>query len=252
MYYEVHGAGPPLALLHGAYMSIESAFGRLIPALAATREVVAVELQGHGRTTDADRPITYEGMADDVAALMQALGLARADVFGYSMGGATALQLAVRHPKRVRKLVVASASYRSDGTYPELWDMIETITPEAFAGSPREAEYRRLAPDPGAFPVLVEKLKALQLQPFAWPAEAIRAIEAPTFLLIGDADIVRPEHAVELFRLRGGGVMGDLDGLPAARLAVLPGTTHLGVMAQPDLLLALIPPFLDAPMPEAK
>jgi pimeloyl-ACP methyl ester carboxylesterase len=251
LYYEVHGEGPPLVLLHGAYMTIESTFGKLIPAFAETRQVIAVELQGHGRTAGADRPITCEGMADDTAALMEALGVAQADVFGYSMGGGAALQLAIRHPERVRKLVVASASYRSDGAYPQLYAMIETITPEAFAGSPREAEYRRLAPDPGGFPTLVAKLKALHLQPFAWPAEAIRAIEAPTLLVIGDADIVRPEHAVELFRLLGGGVMGGLDGLPRARLAVLPGTTHLGVMEQTDLLLAIIPPFLDVPMPEA-
>jgi pimeloyl-ACP methyl ester carboxylesterase len=232
-------------------MTIDSAFSQLLPALAADRQVIAVELQGHGRTADIDRPLSYEQMADDVAALMRELAIERADIFGYSMGAGVALQLAVRHPERVRKLVAASVTYNSQGMHPEFLPMLEMITPETFAGSPMEAEYLRLAPDPGAFPTLVAKLTQLDHQIQDWPADDMRAINAPTLLIVGDSDVVRPEHAVELFRLLGGGVPGDLVGLPKSQLAMLPGVTHVMVIEQTDLLLAMIRPFLDAPMPAA-
>ncbi len=255
MYYEIHGAGQPLVLLHGAYMTIEL-MGTLIPELAGSRQVIAVEFQGHGHTADIDRPITYEHLADDTAALLRHLGIDNADVYGYSLGGGVALQVAIRHPELVRKLVVASASSTSDGMHPDLLAMIPTITPEAFAGSPLEDAYRRTAPNPEDFPQLVAKLKRLDLEPYAWPPEDIQAINAPTLLIVGDADAIRLEHAVELFRLLGGGAMGDLAGLPKSQLAVLPGTTHfvppgVGILDRVAWLLAIIPPFLDAPMPEA-
>jgi pimeloyl-ACP methyl ester carboxylesterase len=256
MYYEIHGAGEPLVVLHGAYMTID-AMGEVVPELAKSRQVIAVELQGHGRTADIeDRPITYEQMADDIAALLRHLAIEKADVFGYSMGGGAALQVAIRHPEAVRKLVVASASYTSDGMHPELLEMIPSITPEVFAGSPIEEAYLRTAPRPEDFPTLVAKLKQLDMEPFAWLPEDIGGIAAPTLLIIGDSDAIRLEHAVEMFRLLGGGVMGDMGGLPKSQLAVLPGTTHFvppgsGVLDRAGWLLAMIPPFLDAPMPEA-
>ena len=256
MYYEIHGTGEPLVVLHGAYMTID-AMGEVVPELAKTRQVIAVELQGHGRTADVDRPLSYEQMADDTAALLRHLGIEQADVFGFSMGGGVALQVAIRHPEVVRKLVVASASYTSDGMHPELLEMIPTLTPEVFAESPIEEAYLRTAPNPDDFPTLVAKLKQLDMEPFAWPPEDIRGIAAPTLLIIGDSDAIRLEHAVELFRLLGGGVMGDLAGLPKSQLAVLPGTTHFvppgsGVLDRADWLLSMIPPFLDAPMPEGQ
>src|ERR671917_1429172 len=180
MYYEIHGTGQPLVVLHGAYMTID-AMGEVVPELAKTRQVIAVELQGHGRTADIDRPLSYEQMADDTAALLRHLGTEQADVFGYSMGGGVALQVAIRHPEVVRKLVVVSASYTSDGMHPELLEMIPTLAPEAFAGSPIEEAYLRTAPNPDDFPMLVAKLKRLDMQPFAWPQEDIRGIQAPTF-----------------------------------------------------------------------
>ena len=254
MYYEIHGQGPPLVLLHGAYMTVDS-MGPILAGLAESRRVIAVEQQGHGRTADVDRPITYERMADDTAALMRHLELDNADIVGYSMGGGIALQLAIRHPGLVRKLVLASAGFASDAMPPEALEMFPSITPEMFAGSPIEEEYLRLAPNPGDFPKLVEKLKTLDTTEFAWPQDDIRAIAAPTLIILGDSDGVRLEHAVELFRLRGGGVMGDLHGLPDSQLAVLPGTSHFippgsGLLDRADWLLAMIPPFLDAPMPE--
>lgn len=256
MYYEVHGTGLPLVVLHGAYMTIET-MGEIVPSLAQSRQVIAVELQGHGYTADIDRPLSYEEMADDVAALLAEIGIEKADVFGYSMGGAAALQIAVRHPEVVRKLIVASASYTSDGMYPELLAMIETITPEVFAGSPIEEAYLRSAPNPEDFPNLVAKLKQLDMEPYAWPPEDIQGIAAPALLIIGDSDAIRPEHAVELFRLLGGGVMGDLASLPKSQLAVLPGTTHFvppgfGVLDRADWLVAMIGEFLDSPMPEGQ
>jgi len=255
MYYEIHGTGRPLVLLHGAYMTIDM-FGELLPTLAETRRVIAVELQGHGHTADVDRPLSYEQMADDVAALLRHLEIEEADTFGYSTGGGVALQVAIRHPEVVRKLVVASASYTSEGMHPELLEMIPSIVPEAFAGSPVDEAYLRTAPNPEDFPNLVAKLKRLDMEPFAWPPEHLRAIEAPTLIVVGDSDAIRLEHTVEMFRLLGGGVMGDLAGLPRSRLAVLPGTTHFappgfGVLDRADWLVAMIGEFLDAPMPEA-
>jgi pimeloyl-ACP methyl ester carboxylesterase len=249
MYYEIHGTGRPLVVLHGAYMTIEL-MGKLVPELTRDRQVIAVEFQGHGHTADIDRPITYEQLADDTAALLRHLGIDNADIYGYSLGGGVALQLAIRHPALVRKLVVVSASYTSDGMYPEVLAAIEQITPDLFAGTPWREAYDRTAPNPEAFSALVDKLKQLDLTPFAWPAEAIRSIPAPTLIVIGDSDGTPPEHAAELFRLRGGGVFGDLAGLPAAQLAVLPGTTHVGLLDRADWLLAMVPPFLDAAMTE--
>jgi pimeloyl-ACP methyl ester carboxylesterase len=254
MYYEVFGTGRPLVVLHGAYMTIETV-GEIVPSLAESRQVIGVELQAHGHTEDIDRPLSYEHMAEDVAALLRHLGIEQADVFGFSMGGSAALQLAIRHPEVVRKLVVASASYTSDGMQPELLEMTPTITPEDFAGSPIEEAYLRTAPNPDDFPNLVTKLKRLDMEPFAWPKEDIRGIEAPTLLIIGDSDAIRLEHAVEMFRLLGGGVMGDLAGLPKSQLAVLPGTVHFfpsgsGLMDRADWLVSMIGRFLDAPIPE--
>jgi pimeloyl-ACP methyl ester carboxylesterase len=230
MYYEVHGADgasdatPPLVVLHGAFMSI-AAMGPLIPSLAETRQVIGVELQGHGHTADIDRPLHYEQLADDVAALLDHLDVAQADVFGYSLGGGVALQVAIRHPNRVRKLVSASATFNSAGMHPEALAMFPQITPELFAGTPMEAAYLESAPNPDDFPKLVEKVKELDLSPQDWAPEDIRGIPAPTLIIVGDSDGTRLEHAVEMFHLRGGGVMADLAGFPDSQLAILPATS---------------------------
>jgi pimeloyl-ACP methyl ester carboxylesterase len=252
MYYEIHGAGQPLVLLHGAMGTIDM-FGELLPSLAETRQVIAIEQQAHGRTADIDRPLRYEQMADDTAAALRHLNIDNADVFGYSLGGGVAWQLAIRHPEVVRKLVVGSATYNNDGLYPEVLAGLETMfTPEAFAGSPIEAAYARVAPNPDDFPTLVVKVQRLTREFVGWPPEAVRAIAASTLIIIGDSDIIRPEGAAELFRLRGGGVPGDLAGLPNSQLAVLPGTTHAGLVERSDWLLSMVPAFLDVPMPEGR
>jgi pimeloyl-ACP methyl ester carboxylesterase len=252
MYYEIHGRGAPTVLLHGAYMST-GAMEPLLSDLAKTRQVIAADFQGHGRTADVDRPLTYEQMADDIAALMRYLAVTNADISGYSMGGGVALQLVMRHPALVRKVVVVSGLYRLDGLYPEVLTSIAGQTPEAMEKSPwYERYYASIAPNPGDFPTLVEKLKRLDAEDFAWPEADIRAIQAPTMLVAGDSDVIRPEHTLALFRLLGGGVPADLTGLPKARLAILPGTTHITVMTRVPWLLPMITEFLDAPLPAAE
>jgi pimeloyl-ACP methyl ester carboxylesterase len=251
MYYEIHGSGGvPVILLHGAYMNIGS-MSELLTELAKNRQVVAVEFQGHGHTADIDRPIDYELLTDDVAALMDHLGIAQADIVGYSVGGGVALRLASRRPDLVRKIVSASSHYRLDGMYPEVLAGIAEITPEAMMGTPWYEEYARVAPHPDEFPVVVEKLKTLDAVEFAFPEEDMQAIAAPTLLIAGDADVIQPEHTLALFRLLGGGVPGDLAGLPKARLAVLPSTTHITVMARLPWLMPMIEEFLAEPMPDA-
>ncbi|HET6687162.1 MAG TPA: alpha/beta hydrolase [Jiangellaceae bacterium] len=241
MYYEIHGAGEPLVVLPGAYMTVEL-LGGLVAALARSRRVIAVEFQGHGHTADIDRPFSYEQFADDAAALLGHVGVERADVYGYSLGGGVALQLGLRHPRRVRKLVVASASYSSDGMYPEVIEGIENITPELFDGTPWREAYDRTAPDPSAFTTLVEKLKQLDMTPFDW---SIDELAAPALILIGDADGTRLEHAVEMFRRLGGGVFGDLaPELPVSQLAILPGTTHVGMLQRADWISSMVTTFL--------
>jgi len=249
MYYEVSGAGDALIVLHGAYMNIP-AMGAIIPMLAKTHRVYALELQGHGRTTDIDRPITYQNLADDVAAFMGAVKLAKADVFGYSMGSGAALQLAIRHPEKVNKLVAASVAYDAKGLQPAFTAMIPSMTPEMFANTPMPAEYKKLAPNPNGFPELARKLIQLEKEPMAWEAE-VKKLKTPVLLISGDADVTTLEHTVSFFRLLGGGEAGDMGKpLSASRLAVLPATSHTSVITQPDLLLAFIEPFLKGETPK--
>ena len=252
MYYEVHGTGQPLVLLHGAFSAIGTSFGGLLPGLAKTRQVIAFELQAHGRTADIERPMSLEQMADDVAAALGHLGIERADIFGYSMGAGVALHLVMRHPEVVRKLVLASVTYSLNGIHAGLMEGLGEMKPEMMVGSPWHEEYMRIAPHPEQFARLFAKKGQMDRGIQDVPAETIRAIQAPTLLIIGDSDLVRPEHAVEMFRLLGGGVFGDTPaGLPKSQLAVLPGTSHVTVVQRVDMLLAMIPPFLDAPMPAA-
>jgi pimeloyl-ACP methyl ester carboxylesterase len=249
MYYEVSGTGDPLVVLHGAYMNIPS-MGEIIPMLAKTHRVHALEFQGHGRTTDIDRPITYQNLADDVAAFMDAVGLDSADVFGYSMGAIAGLQLAIRHPGKVRKLVSASGAYDLKGWQPAFTAMIPQLTVEMMVAMPFAEDYRRLAANPDGFPALVEKLIALEHEPMAWETD-VTALKTPVLIIAGDADVSTLEHNVAMFRLLGGGIMGDMgEPLPASRLAVLPATSHTAVITQPELLHAFIEPFLKGETPK--
>jgi pimeloyl-ACP methyl ester carboxylesterase len=265
MYFEVHevhgvrgvhgsqNAAKPLVLLHGGISNIETDFGKLLPAFAKSRQVIAIEQQGHGHTGDVDRPLRFEQMAEDTIAVLRHLSVANADFFGYSMGGGIALQIALRQPDLVHKLVFGGgASYSPNGLYPEAAEAEQKMKPEDLAGSPFQEAYAKMAPNPENWPVLIEKMKELDRSFGGWSLENIQAIQAPTLLIIGDSDIVRPEHTVQMFRLLGGGVPGDIYPLPAAQhaqLAVLPGTTHIGLVQRVDWLSSMVEAFLDAPMP---
>lgn len=251
MYYEIHGAGQPLVLLHGAFSAIGTSFGALLPELAKTRQIIAFELQGHGRTADIDRPLSLEGMANDVAAALKHLGIKQADLFGYSMGAAVALRVAIQHPEVVRKLVFAAATYNREGIHAGLMEGLGEMTPEMMHGSIWHEEYMRIAPHPEDFTRLFTKKTLMDQNTKDVPTEVIRAIKAPTLIIIGDSDLTRPEHAVEMFRLLGGGVFGDTPaGLPNSQLAVLPGTSHVTLATRAEWLVSMVGEFLDAPMPE--
>lgn len=256
IYYEINGSGEPLILLHGWFSNLETDFGKVLPLLAKNRQVIGVEWQGHGRTADSDRPFSYEQLADDTAALLEYLGIERADIFGYSGGSAIAIELGLRHPEVVRKLILSGGtSYSLDGLHPELSFGGEAITPEvqaaALQGSPYQEAYARLAPNPDDWLTLVTKKLEHDRQWTGWQAETIASLKMPALLIIGDSDIVRPEHTVEMFRLLGGGMPGDLTGLPKSQLAILPGTTHVTLVERAEWLAAMIEAFLEAPLPEA-
>jgi pimeloyl-ACP methyl ester carboxylesterase len=250
IYYEVHGRpradAPPLVLLHGAFMNID-ALGPLLPALADTRQVIAVELEGHGRTADLDRPLRYSQMAEDVAGLMRALSIPRADVFGFSLGGTVALAVAARHPSLVRKLVVVSAGYDQAGYYPSVIASFPGMSATAMAGTPMERAYRARAPHPDHWPAFVEKMKQLQTEFRGLTADEVRGIEAPALVVAADADLVRAEYMVEMYRLLGGArADGGPGPAPAARLAVIPGSAHFTVLYRTDVLVPFVTSFLDA------
>jgi pimeloyl-ACP methyl ester carboxylesterase len=247
MWYEVHGSGGrPLVLLHGTLSTIGVDFGGTIPSLAKGRQVIGVEQQAHGHTADIDRPLRIRQWADDTAALLGHLGIGQADLFGYSSGSAVAMQVALDHPEVVGKLVLASFSYRLDGLHPGLMDNIGSLQPEHLAGTPFEQDYARVAPNPGDWPKLIEKIKDMDADLPEWTADDLRGLGVPAMLVYGDSDIVKPEHMAETFRLLGGGVPGDMAGLPRARLAVLPGTTHVTLVQRADWLASMVGEFLDA------
>lgn len=249
LYYEVSGRGDPVIVLHGAYMNIPS-MGAIIPKLAESHRVYALEFQGHGRTTDIDRPITYPNLADDVAAFMDAVGLEKADVFGYSVGAVVGLQVAIRHPKKIGKLVAASVAYDVEGWQPEFKAVIPQMNVEMMLTTPFAKEYPKLAADPGGFPELARKLIALEKEPMSWEKD-VKALKLPVLVITSDYDVATLEHSVSLFRLLGGTGMGDMGKpLPATRLAVLPATSHTAIITQPDLLHAFIEPFLKGETPK--
>lgn len=251
MYYEVHGIGRPLVMLHGGMSTIEVDFGKSLPSFAKTRQVIAIEQQAHGHTADIDRPLRYEQMAEDTADLLRQIGIAGADFFGYSVGGGIAMLIAMRYPELVRKVVFAGGTaFNPDGFHPGLIAGMEQIQAEMLVGTPFQQSYARVAPHPDQWPRVVERVKEMNLSWNGWPPEEIQAIQAPVLLISGDSDISRPEAAVELFRLLGGGVAGDVHGLPRSQLAILPGTTHITLVVRVDWLVSMTNAFLEAPMPE--
>jgi pimeloyl-ACP methyl ester carboxylesterase len=243
MYYEILGKGEPLVLLHGAYMNAGGPIRQTAEKLSLNRMVVVAELQGHGRTNDVERAITYEGMADDVAALARQLKIDSADIAGYSMGAGVAVQLAIRHPQLVKKAVLISGSYSDEGMQPSLKPMIPQMTASAFDGTPMRAEYDSLAPDPKRFPQLVEKLKTLDTKSYDWEKDYVK-IKNPLLLVFGDSDAITTNHMKDMFEKQGGNVMGDLQPMPKVQLAILPHTSHMGVMDRIEWFIPMIEEFL--------
>jgi pimeloyl-ACP methyl ester carboxylesterase len=249
MYYEIHGhgSGEPLVLLHGGVVGILM-FGPTLPALASSRQVIAVELQGHARTADSDRPLSFEAMAEDIAGLLAHLEVAQADVLGLSLGGGVALQLAIRHPEVVRRLIIVSAPAKHAGWFPEVRDdfaRMDAASAEPMAQSPLAGMYPDV--DWGR---LFTKLGALLRQDYDW-SEQVAAFRMPVLLVSADADAISPTHIVEFYRLLGGGQRdAGLDGSARSvrQLAILPGRTHYDVITAP-LLPQVVTAFLDAPLP---
>ena len=252
MYYEVYlpakqagGKGKPIVLLHGSYMNIPLNWSHIIPLMAKDRKVIVAEMQAHGRTKDIPRELSYEVMADDVSGLLKFLKTDSADILGYSMGGGIAFQLAVRHPKQVRRLVILSGTYAHDGWWPDVEAMFSTFTADMFKGTPIQKQYDSLGNNPAQFAEYVKKVISIDLKPYDWTKE-VKNIKAPMFLLMGDADGVQYEHYIELFKAKGGGKMGDMHGLPKSRLAILPGTTHIGMLQHVDWWLPMVNDFLES------
>jgi len=246
MYYEIHGTGEPVVLLHGAFMAITDDWRVWISELSKTRKVIAVEMQGHGRTADIKRDITYENLADDVAALLDYLKIERADIIGYSLGGGVAMQCAIRHPEKVRKVVSISAPFRRDGWVKEANDFWPNFTLEMMKGTPAETEREKLNPIPNSFPDFFNHIKAAALRPYDFGADKLKATKAPFFFIHGDADGVRLDHIAEMYRLKGGDLHGDMRPHPESRLAILPGTTHVTLMNRMTTIVPMINDFLDA------
>jgi pimeloyl-ACP methyl ester carboxylesterase len=252
LYYEMHGTGRPLVLLHGGLGSGEM-FAPILPALAAGRQAIVPDLQGHGRTADIDRPIDVRLMADDIAALIRHLGLDRADVMGYSLGGGVAMMTAIRHPEVVRRLVSVSANIRREAIYPEMLGQqlqVNAAAAEFLKGTPMDEVYQRVAPRPEDFGRLLDKMAKAMAKDFDFSDE-VRGLKVPTLIVAADADMAPVSHYVEIFSLldggqRDGGWMGE--GRPAGghALAILPGVTHYNALTSP-LLVAAATAFLDAP-----
>jgi len=248
VYYEIHGSGgTPLLLLHGGLFNIDLQFGNVLPALAQTRQVIAADFQGHGRTGDIDRPLTSAYLASDVVGLLQHLGAPQVDVFGFSVGGAVVLHLAIKHPGLLRKLIVSSASFHPHGDRSENAEAVGEMTVDMIAGTPMEQDYLAKSPNPHRLQDLLDRLGTFDEGFTGWSDAEIKGIAAPTLITVGDCDMVTLEHAVRFLRLRGGDVNGDFVGVPASQLAVFPGTTHFFGLSRTALVLDVVTTFLDAP-----
>jgi len=247
MYYEIHGTGEPVVLVHGAFMAISGDWVDWVNELAKTRKVIAVEMQGHGRTADIKRDITYENLSDDVAGLLDYLKVERADIVGYSLGAGTAMMCAIRHPEKVRKVVSISHPIRRDGWVKEANDFWPNFNLEMMKGTPAETEREKLNPVRGSFPDFFNHIKAAAMRPWDFGAEKVKATKAPIFFIHGDADGVRMEHIAEMYRLKGGGnIHGDMQPRSESRLAIIPDTTHVTLMNRMATIIPMINDFLAA------
>jgi pimeloyl-ACP methyl ester carboxylesterase len=244
MYYEIHGEGEPLVLIHGSFMTIDMNYGQLIPELAKSNQVIAVELQGHGHTKNIDRPFSFENFAQDVAALLDHLGIPKANLAGYSLGATVALQTAILFPEKVGKIVFISSVSKNDGWIPAAREAIAGIQPEYITASPLKSAYDAVAPDKSQWNHFVSGMITFEHKPFDLGLENIKQLKAPICIINGDYDGVDLSHSKEIFEAAGGGGFGVMEPLSPSRLAIIPGTTHVTVMMQTDQILEVIAPFL--------
>jgi len=248
-YYEIHGSGEPLLLLHGGLGSIDMFASNVLPALAKTRQVIAVDLQGHGRTTLGDRPINLIDIANDLDVVLTKLGLKQVDVVGYSFGGGAGLRLAIQHPNVVRRLTVISAPYAQNGFFPEMLPQqaaVGAAMAEQMKETPMYKSYVAVAPNPKDFPRLLDRMGEFMRRPYDW-SEEVKRLSMPVMLVYGDADMVRPEHIVQFYQLLGGGLKDagwQREHMSRNRLAILPDVTHYDMFLSPDLARTILP-FLD-------
>jgi pimeloyl-ACP methyl ester carboxylesterase len=247
-YYEIHGQGEPLLLLHGGLMSIDL-LGPILPALAKRRQVIAVDLQGHGRTTLGERPIDLVSIGNDLAMIVRKLHYTTVDVVGYSFGGGAALRLAVQHPDLVRRLVLVSTPFARDGWYPEMLPQqaaMSAAMADAMKSTPMYQSYVKVAPRPQDFPRLLDRMGEFMGKPYDWTAD-VKRLKGPVMLVYGDADMVRPEHIVRFYQLLGGGLRDagwQREHISKNRLAILPNLTHYEMFMSPALVTT-VQPFLD-------
>ncbi|WP_407351230.1 alpha/beta fold hydrolase [Luteimonas sp. R10] len=247
-YYEIRGSGEPLLLLHGGLGST-AMFGPVLPMLAAERQVIGVDLHGHGRTTLGERPIDLVDIGDDMAALLEALGYDQVDVLGYSFGGGVAFRLAVQHPQRVRRLAIVSAGFSRDGFHPEMLPMQAQVgagMAEMMRDTPMYQSYREVAPNVDDFPRLLDRMGELMRKPYDWSDE-VGELRMPVMLVFGDSDMFRPEHIIEFYRLLGGGLKDAgwmREHMSQNRLAILPNLTHYEMFMAPEMARTVLP-FLD-------
>ena len=248
-YYEIHGSGEPLLLLHGGLGSIDMFDGNVLPALATTRQVIAVDLQGHGRTTLGDRPIDLVNIANDLAFVLNKLGYKQVDVVGYSFGGGAALRLAAQHPTAVRRLVVMSAPFAQNGFFPEMLPQQAAVSgalAEQMKETPMYTSYVAVAPNPKDFPRLLDRMGEFMRRPYDW-SEDVKKLSMPVMLVYGDADMVRPEHVVQFYQLLGGGLKDagwQREHMSPNRLAIIPDVTHYELFLSPAVAPTILP-FLD-------
>jgi pimeloyl-ACP methyl ester carboxylesterase len=244
MYYEIHGTGKPILLLHGAFMSINSTFNEIIPGLAKTRKVICVELQGHGRTNDIDRPYSMANFADDVIGLLDQLKIEKTDILGYSMGGGVGIQIVARRPNLVDRMAIVSAPIKFEGWSEETRAVFPMVTPQMFEPTPIKSEYDRLAPDPKHWGTWISRMVGFITTPYDF-TPIVKAIQSPILVILGDVDGIDPKHAAEIHQILVGGVNGDMRGPQKNQFAIFPGTPHTGVIMQTEWVLSMVIPFID-------
>jgi pimeloyl-ACP methyl ester carboxylesterase len=244
VYYEVYGEGRPLVLLHGAFYTIEMNWSQLIPELSKTRKVIAIELQGHGHTPYSDRKLSFPILASDVEKVMDYLKIDSADVAGYSMGGAVAYEFAIQSPKRLRKLVIISATYKSSGWLPVVTNAFKSFKPEFFSNSPMKTAYDAVAPDKTKWTKYLEQMFAFASEPFDFGDSNIAKIAAPVLIISGDNDGLDKIELMKSYQLLGGGIAADMGSMPKSHVAIVPSQTHVSLMMQSTTILSYLNQFL--------